>query len=152
MALTSPDLIRTPDDGDQYALVQDLGAMADSIQTALSKRPLNLVRLWQGTAIMAGSTTLNLTGGTVTGQPNGIVLCWSAHDGTSAQNNDWNYTYIPKSHVQYHSGNGVNCQLAWGTSGTPRKYVYVTNTTVSGNDRNTTGGNQVLCLREIFGY
>lgn len=38
MALTTPDNIRTPNDNDQYALVQDLGVMADSIQAALVKR------------------------------------------------------------------------------------------------------------------
>lgn len=38
MALTTPDSIRTPNDSDQYALVQDMGAMADSVQNALVKR------------------------------------------------------------------------------------------------------------------
>ena len=38
MALTSPDAIRSPNDNDQYALVQDLGVLADSTQTALVRR------------------------------------------------------------------------------------------------------------------
>ena len=38
MALTTPDAIRSPNDGDQYALVQDLGVLADSTQTALVRR------------------------------------------------------------------------------------------------------------------
>ena len=38
MALTSPDAIRSPNDGDQYALVQDLGVLADSTQVALTRR------------------------------------------------------------------------------------------------------------------
>lgn len=38
MATTSPDNIKTPDAGDQYALVQDLGALADTVQNALVKR------------------------------------------------------------------------------------------------------------------
>lgn len=38
MATTTPDDIKTPDSGDQYALVQDLGAMADTVQNALNRR------------------------------------------------------------------------------------------------------------------
>lgn len=38
MATTSPDNLKTPDAGDQYALVQDLGALADTVQIALVKR------------------------------------------------------------------------------------------------------------------
>jgi hypothetical protein len=37
MAVTTPDSIVTPDDGDDYALVQDLGAMADSVQDAITE-------------------------------------------------------------------------------------------------------------------
>ena len=38
MALTTPDAIRSPNDGDQYALVQDLGVLADSTQVAVTRR------------------------------------------------------------------------------------------------------------------
>lgn len=38
MATTSPDNLKTPDAGDQYALVQDLGAFADTVQIALNNR------------------------------------------------------------------------------------------------------------------
>lgn len=38
MALTSPDAIRSPNDADQYALVQDLGVLADSTQVAITRR------------------------------------------------------------------------------------------------------------------
>ena len=38
MALTTPDAIRSPNDGDQYALVQDLGVLADSTQVAITRR------------------------------------------------------------------------------------------------------------------
>lgn len=43
MATTSPDNIKTPDAGDQYALVQDLGAMADTVQNALTRRANSFV-------------------------------------------------------------------------------------------------------------
>lgn len=38
MATTSPDNLKTPNTGDQYALVQDLGALADTAQNALTRR------------------------------------------------------------------------------------------------------------------
>lgn len=45
MAVTSPDNIRTPNDGDGYALIQDLGVMASSMQAALVLR----ANLYRGT-------------------------------------------------------------------------------------------------------
>lgn len=38
MATTSPDNLYSPDSSDPYALTQDLGAMQDSVQTALVRR------------------------------------------------------------------------------------------------------------------
>lgn len=38
MAVTSPDNLRSPDSGDQYALVQDLGVLASTTQDAITKR------------------------------------------------------------------------------------------------------------------
>lgn len=38
MATTSPDNLKSPDAGDQYALVQDLGVLASTTQTALNRR------------------------------------------------------------------------------------------------------------------
>lgn len=38
MALTSPDNLRTPDSGDEYALTVDLGVLADNVQTALDRK------------------------------------------------------------------------------------------------------------------
>lgn len=43
MATTSPDNLKTPDAGDQYALVQDLGALADTTQAALTRRANSFV-------------------------------------------------------------------------------------------------------------
>ena len=53
MAVTTPDNIVTPDDGDDYALVQDLGAMADSVQEAITN--------WKNYAIGTDAQRLSLT-------------------------------------------------------------------------------------------
>ena len=50
MATTTPDNIYSPDAGQQYALTQDLLAMADSVQNALTTRALTAsVRTYVGT-------------------------------------------------------------------------------------------------------
>ena len=53
MATTTPDNIKTPGAGDQYALVQDLGALADTVQNALVKR----ANSYTGTGAARGAWT-----------------------------------------------------------------------------------------------
>lgn len=54
MAVTTPDNIVTPDDGDPYALVQDLGALADSVQEAITD--------WKNYGIGTDAERVALTG------------------------------------------------------------------------------------------
>ena len=70
MAVTSPDNIRTPDSGDQYALVQDLGVLADTTQAALTKRG----NLFVGTAAQRTAFTTATNG-----------MNWQDTDGTAAR-------------------------------------------------------------------
>ena len=58
MAVTSPDNIRTPNSGDQYALVQDLGVLADTTQAAITKRG----NLFVGTAAQRTAFTAATNG------------------------------------------------------------------------------------------
>lgn len=74
MALTSPDNVWTPDDGDQYALVQDLGAMADSVQTAFNRR----ANMYVGTSAQRTAFTT---------APNGVH--WQDTNG-----NQWEYVRL----------------------------------------------------------
>lgn len=119
--------------------------------------------LWSGSLFMHGTQTVKLSE-TISSQPSGIVLVWSYYSG-SAQNYDWHYTYIPKSHVLNYggSGTGINCGL-WGTNATfnnvSSKYIYVTNTEITGHDNNTASGtgssgikynNAQFVLRYVFG-
>lgn len=78
MATTSPDNIRTPNAGDQYALVQDLGVMADSIQSALTKR----ANTFQGTAAQRTAFTSTATNGMLWQDTDGIKMIWRK-DGSS---------------------------------------------------------------------
>lgn len=69
MATTSPDNLKTPDAGDQYALVQDLGALADTVQNALKRR----ANLMLGTVAERNAFTASA--------PQGIH--WQDTDGTN---------------------------------------------------------------------
>ena len=119
--------------------------------------------LWSGGLFMHGTQTIKLSE-SISSQPSGIVLVWSYYT-TSAQNYDWHYTYIPKSHVLSYggTGSGINCGL-WGANSTfnvvSSKYVYVTNTEITGHENNTASGtgssgikydNSKFVLRYVFG-
>lgn len=88
MATTSPDNLKTPDAGDQYALVQDLGALADTVQNALTRRA-NLVL---GTVAARNAFTASA--------PQGIH--WQDTDGTNLfewvmRNGTWDRADKPSS-------------------------------------------------------
>lgn len=96
--------------------------------------------LWSGGAYMNASQTITLSE-PVTKQNKGIVLVWSAYSGGS-QNYNWNSVYIPKYVIAMHGGNGWNCTVSNGSQIT-RKYVYVNDTTISGNAINDSGSNKI---------
>lgn len=71
MATTSPDNIKSPDAGDQYALVQDLGALADTVQLALNRRPRSIsgVVLVAATNSPGGTANVQFPPGSFTSPP-----------------------------------------------------------------------------------
>lgn len=76
----------------------------------------------------------------VSAQAHGIVLAWSAYANGAAQNYSWNYTFIPKSHVNDHAGAGVCCMMI-DPDRIGMKYVYVSDNKITGSDRNDDNGN-----------
>lgn len=113
--------------------------------------------LWSGGLYMsAGHTTgdhfnNNLT---ITDQPHGVVLAWSAY-ASGAKDCDWVYYFIPKRHVQLYNGTGVGIPLCTQTtSGTITwacKYVYVYNDKITGYGGNNQGNNAKWVLRRVIG-
>ena len=77
MAVTSPDNIRTPDSGDQYALVQDLGVLADTTQAAISKRG----NLYIGTAAQR-TALVTAPNGTNWQDTDGLGMTWNRVSGS----------------------------------------------------------------------
>lgn len=98
--------------------------------------------LWSGGSggyYMTSSQSVTLSEN-VSAQAHGIVLAWSAYSSSTAQNYGWNYTFIPKSHVNDHPGAGISCMLI-DPDRIGMKYVYVSNNKITGNDRNDDNGN-----------
>ena len=85
---------------------------------------------------MNGSQSLTLRE-PVSAQPHGIILVWSAYANDTAQNYDFNYIFIPKTHIELFDTNGVSMRLT-NDSGSKicSKYIYVSDNFISGNDVN----------------
>lgn len=119
-----------------------------------SERRLRTLAVSSG-AYMNASQTITLSD-SVSNQLNGIVVAWSYYSSSSGTglDYDWNYTFIPKEHVLRHSGAGIDCPLMMYVNGTftpTVKYIYVSNTTISGNDYNSTGNAKLFVLRYVYG-
>ncbi len=95
--------------------------------------------LWTGGYYMTANQTATLSEN-VSAQAHGIVLAWSAYANGAAQNYSWQYTFVPKSHVNDHPGAGVACPMI-DPDRIGMKYVYVSNGQITGNDRNDDEGN-----------
>lgn len=121
----------------------------NSTGTIRSNRTLNL--LWNGTPIfMTSSQTINLSEN-ISDQLSGIVLVWSRYSSGSADNIDWNHCFVPKRFVAAQSGGGTAMSLAQGGNTDRNKYVYISNATITGLDRNGQTPNNTLVLRYVYG-
>ena len=95
----------------------------------------------------------------VSKQRNGVVLVWSAHDGSSTKDWTWTYTFVPKWHGAGRPGTaGVVCS-GINKDGIMAKYVYLSDNKVTGHEDNyqnfSVGGatvnNKAYVLRYVLG-
>lgn len=114
--------------------------------------------LWEGSHYMNATQTIDLSE-PISAQEHGVILVWSAYADNTPQNYNWNYFFIPKFHVLYHNGNGIECLCGHATT-IISKYVYVSDTQIQGNERNSnasfslngyTVNNQLAVLRYVIG-
>lgn len=89
--------------------------------------------LWTGGAYMGASQTIDLSAN-ITDQPHGAVFAWSAYADGEAKNYNWSYFFVPKYHVAFHNGSGVDMNDAYKGL---RKYLYISDKVVSGHSVNT---------------
>jgi uncharacterized repeat protein (TIGR02543 family) len=98
---------------------------------------------------------------TISSQKQGIVLAWSAYDGTNVYDYDWYYMFVPKHHIIEHAETGVGSGLMINSSGFKmgHKYVYIYDSTIVGTDLNSktvtvdniTFSNSYWVLRYVIG-
>lgn len=93
--------------------------------------------LWSGSYYMLSSQSITLSEA-ISSQVNGIVLMWSYYVDGSADNSNFNTTFIPKQFVSSHNGKGIAAFLTNSSmSKVTSKYVYVSNTTITGHANNS---------------
>lgn len=108
--------------------------------------------LWTGTYYMADGQVANLSQ-SVLSQKNGIALLWSSYAGGTANNYSFNWSFVPKKHVELFPGGGIYMPMFNNSTGAIlRKYVYVSNTTITGNTMNDDPPNNGQVLRYVIGY
>lgn len=97
--------------------------------------------LWGNAWYMMEGHTATLSQ-SVSMQPHGIVLVFSAYLDGTYKNYEWNYVFVPKHHVSAHGGTGVSCILLGSSNFNfiGAKYLYVHDTKIVGNANNTFEG------------
>lgn len=122
--------------------------------------------LWDGSTTSSGGYymtaghTVNLSE-PISKQATGIVLVFSFFNEGSAQNNSFNFVFIPKLFQDKHNGAGISCVLTGVVpfSAVASKYLYIYDTYIKGNDYNNTTGaasgityaNNKYVLRYVIG-
>lgn len=111
--------------------------------------------LWSGAYYMNADQSINFKTN-LSRQLMGAVFVWSYYDGTNAQDQNFVYFFVPKTHVINHSGSGVSMDNPYlGLM----KYLYISNSGATGNINNasegTTNGiswnNRNYVLRYVIG-
>ncbi|RKO63662.1 phage tail spike protein [Caldibacillus debilis] len=107
--------------------------------------------LWSGASYMHGSQTI-YPSKKISDCVRGWVLVWSDYDpGVGVNNYDWVYSFVPKFHVNFHGGSGVQLVVSTGIGGTiASKYVYIHNDKIVGNDANQNAPLNDVCLRYVL--
>lgn len=115
--------------------------------------------LWSGAYYMTASHSCTLSEA-VSAQTNGIVLIFSAYRSSASQNYEWKSYFIPKQLIASHGRNShVFVMNSVGFGYIAAKNLYVSNTTVTGNNSNTSTGtkngvtyaNNSFVLRYVIG-
>lgn len=91
--------------------------------------------------------------------PNGWILVWSRFVNGAKSNTNWNISVVPKTYPKISGGWGMWCPLiATGADDTTTappmayKYIYPTEATISGHDRNGVGTQSGQVLRYVLSF
>lgn len=109
--------------------------------------------LWTGVYYMSDTQSITLSAA-ISAQTNGILLVWSGYASGAAQNYNWHYTFVPKWHVANASGAGMIDTWSNGAgagAALMNKYVYISDTTITGYAGNDDSPNNASVLRAVLG-
>lgn len=97
--------------------------------------------LWSGSYFMNASQTITLSK-KVSEQLHGIILVFSRYSNSTAQNYHFNSFFVPKELVALQEGNGHSFIMTTGNNFDviARKYLYIYDDKIGGNDTNTATG------------
>lgn len=84
--------------------------------------------------------------------PNGWILVWSDYDADTgkANDSDWHFTFIPKSH---RSGGGIRLMIPNTNGDYGDKYIYCNGTQINGHaDNSVSGASKDVVLRQVVAF
>ena len=114
--------------------------------------------LWSGAWYMTNDHTAYLDE-SISDQPNGIVLVFSAYRGNNAENYHWCTFFVPKYLISY-SDRGFNCPLINNVfTNVACKYIYISDSQITGHNNNASSGsasgisynNRYYVMRYVIG-
>ena len=127
---------------------------------AINDRPYGTNKiLWSGGSYMDANQIAYLSEG-ILAQPHGVVLVFSEYNSIDSvvQDSSFKTFFIPKAYISSHAGCGMDFNMfgAWGAG---YKYLYISNTSITGHRSNVWSGtvygvtcsNTVYVLRYVIG-
>lgn len=150
----APDNSRNLDDYDQERVLNGTGYLNDNV---IFRDVQGLEELWAGAWVINDSQTVSPKRA-ITDCPNGWIMVWSRYDSGAPVNSFWNFVYVPKRFGSLSAGGMVHSLGADPTSGAGGvsriepvfKYIYITNTTISGHTQNGVNPNNTTVLRYVY--
>ena len=110
------------------------GVLANGINLTASRV------LWSGALWMNAGHTITFAE-KISQQSHGAVFAFSPYSDGTALNSDFNFFFVPKAHITYHSGCGVDFLMKSGVfSRVGAKYIYVADNRATGHELNETAG------------
>lgn len=139
--------------GDRVMMIRSGGiiVVVGIVRSAVDPHALKVLWSDDGGWWPRASQTITLSE-PVSAQRTGIVLRWQYYSDSTARQYNYNYTFIPKTHVADAAGVGVNCVIAT-SSNIASKYVYVSDEQIKGNDYNMaeqTGNGGLVMVNDRF--
>lgn len=138
-------------DGGAYIYGNDVNILSRGYINFTGKPIIANRVLWSGAYGMSNTQTVTLSEA-VSKQANGIVLVFSGHENGSAKDASWNTFYVSKYEVSAISGGrtfimGINA----GFSKIGAKYLYLADTTITGQESNgSTGTNSGITFNNGY--